>query len=144
MASGISSRTQVDFAQSTVWIEIGWTKGNDHGPHHGTMGPGFPAHVPGASGDPPFVTGTPRPPAISCSGRGYSGMGLGLFIGETLLERSGADVTFANARGPFQELSRPGQPHGAVVECVWGRRSDPGIEARPDRRPLGQNATIKV
>jgi len=130
----------VDFAQSTVWIEIGWTR-ETITVRITDDGSGFPAHVLGRIGD-PFVTAR-RDPGDIVQRPGYSGMGLGLFIAKTLLERSGADVTFANAREPFQELSRPGQPHGAVVECVW-RRSDPGIEARPDRRPLGQNATIKV
>ncbi|MDJ1009429.1 MAG: ActS/PrrB/RegB family redox-sensitive histidine kinase [Paracoccaceae bacterium] len=130
----------VDFAQSTVWIEIGWSptavivRITDDGP-------GFPAHVLGRIGD-PFVTA--RRDAGEIAARpGYAGMGLGLFIAKTLLERSGADLTFANAREPFEALARPGQPAGAVVECIW---PNPEAEAtaRPDRRPLGQNAAIEV
>ena len=130
----------VDFAQSTVWIEIRWT-GETITVRITDDGPGFPAHVLGRIGD-PFVTSR-RGSGESAERPGYSGMGLGLFIAKTLLERSGAEVTFANAREPFGELSRPGQPFGAVIECIW-RRSDPGVEIRPDRRPLGQNAAIEI
>src|SRR6056297_3788608 len=130
----------VDFAQSTVWIEIRWT-GETITVRITDDGPGFPAHVLGRIGD-PFVTSR-RGSGESTERPGYSGMGLGLFIAKTLLERSGAEVTFANAREPFGELSRPGQPFGAVIECIW-RRSDPGVEIRPDRRPLGQNAAIEI
>jgi two-component system sensor histidine kinase RegB len=70
-------------------------------------------------------------------------MGLGLFIAKTLLERSGADITFANAREPFEERARPGQPAGAVVECIWDRNGT-AVESRPDRQPLGQNTAIEV
>ncbi len=45
----------------------------------------------------------------------HIGMGLGLFIAKTLLERTGARVTFGN-----------GRPRGAVVTVRW-RRDD--IEA---------------
>jgi two-component system sensor histidine kinase RegB len=40
------------------------------------------------------------------------GLGLGLFIAKTLLERSGAETSFANA-------SAPGQ--GAVAKVEWPR-----------------------
>ena len=43
-------------------------------------------------------------------------MGLGFFIAKTLLERTGALVTFSN-----------GRPHGAVVSARWPRAQ---IEAR--------------
>jgi two-component system, sensor histidine kinase RegB len=41
---------------------------------------------------------------------GYEGMGLGLFIAKTLLERSGAELSFANASDPFP--ARPARTGG--------------------------------
>ena len=40
------------------------------------------------------------------------GLGLGVFIARTLLERTGAKVSFTN---------RPFPDHGAVVQIVWPR-----------------------
>lgn len=57
---------------------------------------------------------------------GYEGMGLGLFIAKTLLERSGATLSFRNG-GP-----------GAVVEVAWPRLR---IESE-SRGPLGNNPAI--
>lgn len=101
----------VDFAETTVWVESNWT--------HDQIsirimddGPGFPTHLFGRIGD-PFVrrrtnsqTDSARP--------AYEGMGLGLFIAKTLLERSGATLRFAN--GPDGEGHK-----GAVIEVIWPR-----------------------
>ena len=43
---------------------------------------------------------------------GRSGLGLGIFIARTLLERTGAKVSFTNRIFP---------DHGAVVQIVWPR-----------------------
>ena len=43
----------------------------------------------------------------------HQGLGLGVFIARTLLERTGAKVTFSNRVFP---------DHGAVVQIVWPRR----------------------
>ena len=40
------------------------------------------------------------------------GLGLGLFIAKTLLERSGATLSFDNRRAP---------EHGAIVKLHWNR-----------------------
>ena len=54
----------------------------------------------------------------------HSGLGLGVFIARTLLERAGAKVFFTNRAFP---------DHGAVVQIVWPRsrfeRFDPAAEA---------------
>jgi two-component system sensor histidine kinase RegB len=42
------------------------------------------------------------------------GLGLGVFIARTLLERSGARITFSNRVFP---------DHGAVVSIAWPRES---------------------
>ena len=127
----------VDFATSTVWIDVDWDEtilriavSDD--------GPGYPAGSIGRRGD-PFLRrrsgGTaPRRP-------GYEGMGLGLFIAKTLLERAGCRLTFANGRNspagsaPPVELARGS---GAVVECVWDRASVE-LDRETLRRPLGSN-----
>ena len=55
-----------------------------------------------------------------------SGLGLGFFIAKTLLERSGAELTFANRAAP---------EHGAVIRVRWPRHvidisGDRGAPAR--------------
>ncbi|MFC7702593.1 sensor histidine kinase RegB [Plastorhodobacter daqingensis] len=110
----------VDFADANVWIDAEWTDGTI------TLrivddGEGFPPHLFGRIGD-PFVrrrsggADNPRRP-------GYEGMGLGLFIAKTLLERSGAELAFANAADPFLLASERPDRRGAVVEVSWPRDS---------------------
>jgi two-component system sensor histidine kinase RegB len=65
-------------------------------------------------------------------------MGLGLFIAKTLLERSGAELTFANASDPFLTPGERAERCGAVVEVVWSRAE---IEA-PLSTGFGQNPAI--
>ncbi|MEZ5798661.1 MAG: ActS/PrrB/RegB family redox-sensitive histidine kinase [Paracoccaceae bacterium] len=107
----------VDFAASTVWIEAEWT------PRKISIrvvdnGAGYPAQVIGRIGD-PFVRARRAEPDPDRPG--YEGMGLGLFIAKTLLERSGADLTFANAADPFLAPEERPARSGAVVEAVWPR-----------------------
>ncbi len=66
-------------------------------------------------------------------------MGLGLFIAKTLLERSGAELTFANATDPFLTAEEHPTRSGAIVEVIWPRGA---IEAaRADA--LGRNRQIE-
>lgn len=69
-------------------------------------GPGFSPEVLAKLGE-PYVT---TRPGAEGSRTGHIGMGLGFFIAKTLLERTGAVVTFQN-----------GRPHGAVVSARWPR-----------------------
>jgi two-component system sensor histidine kinase RegB len=69
-------------------------------------GPGFSPAVMSKLGE-PYVTSRP---GAEGSRTGHVGMGLGLFIAKTLLERSGAQVSFAN-----------GARLGAVVTARWPR-----------------------
>ncbi|NJS39960.1 MAG: ActS/PrrB/RegB family redox-sensitive histidine kinase [Rhodobacteraceae bacterium] len=106
----------VDFARSTVWIEGEWTDRTV------TVriiddGDGFPPNVIGRIGD-PFVRFRRADPQAEAR-PGYEGMGLGLFIAKTLLERSGAELTFANATDPFLPPEDRPERSGAVVEAVW-------------------------
>jgi two-component system sensor histidine kinase RegB len=106
----------VDFARSTVWVEGEWTDRTI------TVriiddGDGFPPNVIGRIGD-PFVRFRRSDPQAE-QRPGYEGMGLGLFIAKTLLERSGAELTFANATDPFLPPEDRPERCGAVVEAVW-------------------------
>jgi two-component system, sensor histidine kinase RegB len=122
----------VDFARSTVWIEAEWTDRNisvriiDDGN-------GFPPNVIGRIGD-PFVRARRTGPDTSLRPE-YEGMGLGLFIAKTLLERSGAELTFANATDPFLTPEDRPERCGAVVEAVWSLND----LAAPASKGLGPN-----
>lgn len=104
----------VDFADSKVWLEAEWSASRlllriiDDGP-------GFPAHVLGRLGE-PFMRS--RRSASDLAARPeYEGMGLGLFIAKTLLERTGAELHFANAA---PEMTGKDNPHyGAIIEVIW-------------------------
>jgi two-component system sensor histidine kinase RegB len=69
-------------------------------------GPGFAPEILAKLGE-PYVTSRP---GAEGSRTGHIGMGLGFFISKTLLERTGALVTFQN-----------GRPRGAVVSARWPR-----------------------
>ncbi|MEM9044023.1 MAG: ActS/PrrB/RegB family redox-sensitive histidine kinase [Pseudomonadota bacterium] len=111
----------VDFANETVWIDIHQSDdvlriaiGDD--------GKGFRSDILPRLGE-PYVSSRNR------EGREiqeeYEGMGLGIFIARTLLERTGAKLTFANgadARARRRRVNRAPetmQPPGAVIEIVW-------------------------
>lgn len=124
----------VDFADSTVWINVTWTD-EIISLQIKDDGPGFPQSVLGRIGV-PFVRR--RRTETEGEGRpGYEGMGLGLFIAKTLLERSGATLDFANraARGGSS------QQRGAIISVKWPRAS---IEASLEvaHGALGDNTLI--
>lgn len=123
----------VDFARSEVWLEASWTEDRIH-LRIVDDGAGFPPHLLGRIGD-PFV-GSRRNDARP----GYEGMGLGLFIAKTLLERTHAEVSFANGSDPFLGRSEAGERSGAIVEVSWPRaRIDAQAEAnvmRGENRPI--------
>ena len=125
----------VDFAHSRVWVDASWTLRNL------TLriiddGEGFPPGVLGRIGD-PFVRA--RRSAQDVAARpGYEGMGLGLFIAKTLLERTGADLSFANAGDPFLTPEERPDRSGAIVEVIWPASA---IFA-PKGQALGENRLI--
>ena len=80
-------------------------------------GEGFPGHLIGRIGD-PFVR-QKKTAAEGTLRKGYEGMGLGLFIATTLLERTGAKLTFANAADPFLAPKERPERCGAVVQVQW-------------------------
>jgi two-component system sensor histidine kinase RegB len=93
----------VDFAKAKV--TVGWRWNEDEVAF--TIiddGPGFPPEVVGRIGEPYMST-------RQGAERG-GGLGLGLFIAKTLLERSGATLSFRNSNEPGQ---------GAIVRISWPR-----------------------
>ncbi|MDF1854930.1 sensor histidine kinase RegB [Pseudooceanicola sp.] len=130
----------VDFARANIWIETRW--GDD------TItvrimddGRGYSPQVIGRIGD-PFVR---RRRGSGDTGQRpeYEGMGLGLFIAKTLLERSGAELSFANGPDKYSASGEFADRSGAVIEVVWPR----GLIVPPaksgDQR-LGQNRRIEA
>ncbi|MEO1197619.1 MAG: ActS/PrrB/RegB family redox-sensitive histidine kinase [Pseudomonadota bacterium] len=101
----------VDFARSQALVRAAWTE-SDVVIEILDDGPGFSAEVFERLGE-PFVT---RRQSAGRSGRGPddAGLGLGVFIAKTLLERSGARVSFDNRKKPAS---------GARILVVWPRRS---------------------
>ncbi|PJI85892.1 two-component system sensor histidine kinase RegB [Yoonia maricola] len=130
----------VDFSRAQVMVEMTWSE-DTITVRISDDGRGFPPSVIGRIGD-PFVKrrrlsedGARRP--------GYEGMGLGLFIAKTLLERSGAKLSFSNSR-KHGHASWTGQATGgAIVEVSWPRKllqtNKPTQNA-----PLGENQPIAV
>jgi len=106
----------VDFSRSTVWVDTDWTESRV------TVrivddGDGFPSQMIGRIGD-PFLRARRVDPPLAQRPE-YEGMGLGLFIAKTLLERTGAELTFANAADPFLTSEERPVRCGAVVEVSW-------------------------
>ena len=94
----------VDYAISEVLIEVKWNdkeitvKVEDDGP-------GFPSDLIGRIGE-PFVK---KKSFNNKNSLNYNGMGLGLFIAKTLLERSGAKLFFSNKKNK----------KGAMIILKW-------------------------
>jgi two-component system, sensor histidine kinase RegB len=104
----------IDFAESRVTVKASWTALTF------TLrlvddGPGFDEFIFDRLGD-PFVTTRPGydGAAEPDEARSHEGMGLGLFIAKTLLERSGANVALSNRKAP---------DHGADIRLQWPRSS---------------------
>lgn len=127
----------VDFARANVWIEARW------GEKTITIrimddGPGYPANMLGRIGD-PFMRNR-RTERDRKARPEYEGMGLGLFIAKTLLERSGAELSFANGNEKESGASRK---RGAVVEAVWPRDSIVP-PSRPKGEGIGENQPFEI
>ncbi len=100
----------VDFADARVVIDGNWN-------HERVWieirddGPGFSAEVLLRAGE-PYVS-TRSAPQTQPGDSAPVGLGLGLFIAKTLIERSGAQIALSNAVGPDR--------HGAIVRVSWAR-----------------------
>ena len=123
----------VDFATSKVWVESSWTKeaititiSDD--------GYGYPPSLLGRLGD-PFLGAK-----IGKENRqGYEGMGLGLFIAKTLLERTGAKISFSNGDRNQTSAYSKREASGAIVEIYWPRKK---VESTSNLFGENQNFSI--
>jgi len=70
-------------------------------------------------------------------------MGLGMFIAKTLLERSGAELSFANGREAGSQAPLDDIRSGAVVQALWPNDRI-GAKSDDDRPALGENVPIKA
>jgi two-component system sensor histidine kinase RegB len=127
----------VDFARSTVWVDGEWTDRSI------TIrivddGEGYPSQVIGRIGD-PFVRSRRSSQDLDKRPE-YEGMGLGLFIAKTLLERTGAELSFANASDPFLGPDERPERCGAIVELVWPTRD----LIAPSAAQLGDNRRFEA
>ncbi|MGL4444881.1 MAG: ActS/PrrB/RegB family redox-sensitive histidine kinase [Alsobacter sp.] len=96
----------VDFALNSVNVTAWWDAASVR-VEIVDDGPGFPGEILGRIGE-PYLSGRGTRRAKA----GEGGMGLGLFIAKSLLERSGATLVFGNAPGG-----------GARVTVTWPRHS---------------------
>ncbi|MDE2385012.1 MAG: ActS/PrrB/RegB family redox-sensitive histidine kinase [Alphaproteobacteria bacterium] len=103
-----------DFATTRVEVAAGWTAAtvklvvSDDGP-------GFDETIFDRLGDPYVTTRPGYGQRAKQAEKGHEGMGLGLFIAKTLLERSGAQVILSNRKFPLKGASVTIQwPRGAV------------------------------
>jgi len=132
----------VDFSRANVWVEAMWTQ-DSISIRILDDGRGYPPHLIGRIGD-PFVRRR-RTESERKARPEYEGMGLGLFIAKTLLERSGASLSFAN--GSAQSLSADNRTQsdrrGAIVEVIWPRAT---IDAQLGENavPMGVNRPIEI
>jgi len=131
----------VDFARANVWIDAQWTATSvliritDDGD-------GYPSQVIGRLGD-PFLRRR-RQAEDSRRRPEYEGMGLGLFIAKTLLERTGATLAFSNGRDLLPgDAALEGERSGAVVEVIWPLEAIVPEAAGADGRGLGENELIR-
>lgn len=129
----------VDFAKDEVWIDASWSQDQI------TIrviddGPGYPVDLLGRIGD-PFLRRRRSSGDVAFRPE-YEGMGLGLFIAKTLLERTGAEVSFANGT-PDYEASSDTSRRGAIAEVTWPTAALRTPEAERSQG-LGQNAPIQI
>jgi two-component system, sensor histidine kinase RegB len=111
-----------DFATSMVTVEASWS------PHEVFIeirddGPGYAPDILLRVGEPYVTTRSAAKRSEADEEMGESGLGLGLFIAKTLIERSGAHLTLTNAAPPAS---------GAIARIVWPRQAfDRGAAISP-------------
>ena len=108
----------IDFADSKVWIILSWSE-SDIKITINDDGPGFPVQMISRIGD-PFVSYR-KSSSVRDKQIEYEGMGLGLFIAKTLLERTNAKLNFSNGASRSVDVLDNNGHLGAVVEISWTR-----------------------
>jgi two-component system sensor histidine kinase RegB len=99
----------VDFAADRVAVETQWSN-EDVAVTISDDGPGFAPEIMARIGE-PYVTSRRHQPHDT--DEEPTGLGLGFFIAKTLLERSGATLSFENRAQPER---------GAIIRLRWGRK----------------------
>jgi two-component system, sensor histidine kinase RegB len=99
----------VDFARERVDIAADWSQ-EEVAVTITDDGPGFAPEIMDRIGD-PYITNSRRR-RMNVNGVAGGGLGLGFFIAKTLLERSGATLTYENRSSPER---------GAMVRVRWDR-----------------------
>lgn len=128
----------VDFSHNTVWIDAYWSEARiqlrviDDGE-------GFPPELLPRIGD-PFLRRKKRS-KFEEHRQQYEGMGLGLFIAKTLLERTGAQVDFANGASPQAAQDQKPERGGAIVDVQW-EAEDVVPQDEDQTGALGENPLI--
>lgn len=102
-----------DFAASRVTVEASWTA-QDVTLEIRDDGPGYAPDILLRVGEPYVTTRSATKRVEGEEEDGGSGLGLGLFIAKTLIERSGAQLTLTNAPAPDT---------GAIARIVWPRHA---------------------
>ena len=108
----------VDFANSAIWVDYSWDDENIT-IRISDDGRGYPEHMLKRIGD-PFVR-SKKQGSDHNQRPGYKGMGLGLFIAKTLLERTGASLKFANGSNADSVRQKSTERSGAIVQITWER-----------------------
>ena len=129
----------VDFSRETVWVETSWTE-QDIVVRISDDGKGFPSSMFGRIGD-PFMRRR-KNAQERAKQTAYEGMGLGLFIAKTLLERSGAELSFANGRDSTAPQGKPSRKTGAVIVVRWPLNAI-AVSREGGRAPVGENVLIQ-
>jgi two-component system sensor histidine kinase RegB len=127
----------VDFAESRVIIRASWSR-DEVRLDICDDGPGYAPDVLLRVGE-PYVTTRSAAERIESGEDGGSGLGLGLFIAKTLIERSGAQLSLSNASPPAT---------GATARIIWPRRAFEGgaaiVSQRAERPPLTDRNTVPI
>lgn len=117
----------VDFAKSAVSVEWNWTR-RTVSISIVDDGPGFSTDMLDHIGEPYARSRNPTPR------NGGGGLGLGLFIAKTLLERSGATLTFNNRHDAIT---------GADIHIQWPRNAMEALESAQKSATALTNGTYR-
>jgi len=136
----------VDFSESIVLIDVTWDETSMR-IMVGDDGNGYPPDLLDRIGD-PFISKRKKQLHNGQARTDYQGMGLGLFIAKTLLERSGAELTFANAAIDLTHMNRhydffDPRLRGAIVDVRW-KRTDFDESQKTNREALGPNQQFET
>jgi two-component system sensor histidine kinase RegB len=116
----------VEFARERVEVKADWNV-DEIKLAISDDGPGFASEIIERIGEPYLRRQRPTRENVDDEGTPLSGLGLGLFIAKTLLERSGATLEFANRESPDQ---------GAIVRLRWERTAFEGqVGGEAQREP---------